>query len=105
MNRKALGARIRELRQRRGWTQEYTAKKTGLAADTIRRLEYGTFSPTVDKFLQVAEGFGISPGKLLDEDFDEIDEVSEYIRKLPELERGVATAVLRTLYEHATGEA
>ena len=31
--------------------------------------------------------------------------LSEYIRQLPELERGVATAVLRTLYEHATGEA
>ncbi len=75
-----------------------------LASDTIRRLEYGSFSPTLDNFLKVAEGFGISAGKLLDDKFDEIDEVSEYMRQFPELEQGVATAVLRTLYDHATGE-
>jgi transcriptional regulator with XRE-family HTH domain len=99
-----LGQRLKELRMRRNWTQEYTALKIGLAADSIRRLEYGSFSPTLDTSLKVAKGFGLSVGVLLDDDFDEVDEVREYIRQLPEVELQVAIVVLRTLHEHASGE-
>ncbi|EDM74984.1 hypothetical protein PPSIR1_19037 [Plesiocystis pacifica SIR-1] len=80
------------------------AQKTGLASDTIRRLEYGHFSPTLHTFLKIAEGLGISAGKLLNEKFDEADEMAEYIRDLPELERGVAIVILRSLHDHAKGE-
>jgi transcriptional regulator with XRE-family HTH domain len=105
MTREELGQRLRELRQRRGWTQKYTAQKSGLAAATIQRLECGQFSPTLELFFKVAGAFGLPAGALLlDEDFDEILEVSAYVRQLPELEQSVATAVLRTLWDHASGE-
>ncbi|PRQ03497.1 hypothetical protein ENSA5_15270 [Enhygromyxa salina] len=65
----------------------------------------GAAVPRRDRqLLKVAKGFGLSVGRLLDDNFDEIDEVSAYMRQLPEMEQEVATAVLRMLHDYATGE-
>lgn len=44
--KKSLGAHCIALRSARGLTQGELADRAGLAADTIRRIERGTFSPT-----------------------------------------------------------
>ncbi len=36
-----------------------------LSADTIRRLETGSFSPTLETMFKFAQGLGLSPGVLL----------------------------------------
>lgn len=43
-NTHRFGLLVRELRNVRGLTQEQLAEKSGLAADTIRRAEHGSFS-------------------------------------------------------------
>ena len=39
------GARLRELRRRRGLTQAELARQAGLSAATVARLEHGTRAP------------------------------------------------------------
>jgi transcriptional regulator with XRE-family HTH domain len=61
-----FGKHIRSLRRARGLTQEALAERSGLAADTIRRLEHGSFSATVDTLRKLCNGLGITPGTLFE---------------------------------------
>ena len=54
-----FGRYIRSLRCARGLTQEALAERSNLAADTIRRLEYGTFSPTHDALRKLCQGLNV----------------------------------------------
>jgi transcriptional regulator with XRE-family HTH domain len=54
-----FGKHVRGLRQSRGLTQEFLAEAAGIASDTIRRLEYGDFSPSLRTLRGVCAGFGI----------------------------------------------
>lgn len=56
---RAFGAFVKRLRKARGMTQEVLAERAGLAADTIRRLEYGEFSPSLDTLAKLTDGLGI----------------------------------------------
>ena len=42
-----FGRHLRSLRRARGLTQEVLAERSNLSADTIRRLEHGSFSPSL----------------------------------------------------------
>ena len=101
MNTKQLGARIRELRRRRGLTQAQLAKATGLAADSISRLEQGRFSPSFDTVTTIADGLGIPSAALFDDNYDQADDLANLIRALPEPHKQVAFAVLGTLHVEA----
>lgn len=63
--RKVFGAYIRELRRARGLTQEAVAERGGIGPDSIRRLEAGSFSPSMATLLKVATGLGLTLGTLL----------------------------------------
>ena len=45
-------------------TQEQLAERSGLAADTIRRLEKSNFSPSLKTLRKLCAGLGISLGTL-----------------------------------------
>jgi transcriptional regulator with XRE-family HTH domain len=60
-----LGAYVRRLRKSAKLTQEQLAEFSTLSADSIRRLEAGSFSPTLETMFKLAHGFGLSPGQLL----------------------------------------
>jgi transcriptional regulator with XRE-family HTH domain len=92
-----FAARIKELRQRRGLTQEELAVLSGLASDTIRRLEYASFNPSLGTLKKLADGLGITTLALLDENFDKVDELAMFIRRLPEPHQRIAFAVVLTL--------
>ncbi len=50
----AMGAQLREVRKRRGITQELLAEATGLSDDTIQRAEKGDIHPkSLAKILRV----------------------------------------------------
>ena len=51
-----FGRHIRSLRRARGMTQEKLAEKSGVAVDTLRRLERGSFSPSLDTLTKVGNG-------------------------------------------------
>jgi transcriptional regulator with XRE-family HTH domain len=54
-----FGRFVQQLRKDRGLTQEQLAEHSGLAADTIRRLERGTFSPSLDTLTKLTVGLRI----------------------------------------------
>jgi transcriptional regulator with XRE-family HTH domain len=62
----SLGAYIRRLRKARGLTQEELAERCELATDTIRRLEHGSFSPSLRTLRKLAKGFELSVAQLFE---------------------------------------
>jgi|ERR1700733_4273133 DNA-binding XRE family transcriptional regulator len=61
-----FGARIRELRKERQWTQLYMAIHFGIDRSHISDVERGCKSMTLSLMEVVALGFGISLSELLD---------------------------------------
>jgi transcriptional regulator with XRE-family HTH domain len=96
-----LGARVFMLRKNRKLTQEQLARRAGLSADTIRRLEHGEFSPSFDTMIKTACGLGISLIALFCDTYDEPDELASLARGLPDVYRRLAMIVLVTLYVDA----
>ena len=81
--RDQFGAHVKRLREVRGLTQEDLAKRSGLAADTIRRLEHQEFSPSLRTLQKVREGFGISVAALFNSfEMSEPSEVGSRITAL-----------------------
>jgi XRE family transcriptional regulator, regulator of sulfur utilization len=62
----AFGRRLRELREREGLTQDGLAKRSGLQASVIGRLERGEHEPLLSTVLSLMRGLDVSPGELLD---------------------------------------
>ena len=54
---RSFGRHVRSCRRARGLTQEALAELSGLSADTIRRLEQGSFSPSLDTLRKLCRGF------------------------------------------------
>jgi transcriptional regulator with XRE-family HTH domain len=54
-----FGRFVRRLRKGRGHTQEQLAEFADLAVDTIRRLESGSFSPSLDTLTKLVAGLRI----------------------------------------------
>jgi len=65
--RKRISNRIRELRAKRGLTQQELAEAAGLDYKTIQRLEGKTprFHPNIDTLEKIARAIGISVSELL----------------------------------------
>jgi transcriptional regulator with XRE-family HTH domain len=51
-----FGRFVRRLRKARGLTQEQLAERAELSSDTIRRLELGSFSPSLDTLIKLNTG-------------------------------------------------
>jgi DNA-binding XRE family transcriptional regulator len=62
---KELGRRIRDLRQKAGWTQAELAKATRLTRAYIVAVEGGKQNVSMDVVLRVANGLGVAPDQLL----------------------------------------
>ena len=57
---KRLGNQVKEIRNRRNMTQSVLASRAKLSVDTIRRLERGSFSPTLETLSRICDGLNIS---------------------------------------------
>jgi transcriptional regulator with XRE-family HTH domain len=64
--RHAFGARLRELRETAGLTQETLGEAAGVDRKTINRIEGGIHSPRVDHVLLIAAALNIRPRDLFD---------------------------------------
>ncbi len=54
-----IGSRMRELREQRGFTQRDLAKRSGLSANAVSRIERGENSPTVSSLHQLAAALDV----------------------------------------------
>jgi transcriptional regulator with XRE-family HTH domain len=59
------GTALRSLRKRNRWTLADVAKRTGIPASTLSRIENDQISPTYDMLLRLSKGLSIDVGQLL----------------------------------------
>ena len=62
----AVGARLKELRQRRDITLNELAEETGISTSTLSRLEAGLRRPTLEQLLPLARCYGVTLDELVD---------------------------------------
>ena len=83
--RRKFGENLRELRLSRGLTQERLAEKSDLSVDAVRRVEWGTISPSLDTLTKLASGLDISLGTLFStfeqKKRDSVAELSDFLAK------------------------
>lgn len=63
--RQRMGARLREVREARGVSQEDLANLTDMSRRYVGAIERGEVSPTVDRVVLLAGGLGVEPAELL----------------------------------------
>lgn len=98
-----FGKHVRSLRRARGVTQDALAQRSGLSADTIRRIEHGSFSASIDTLRKLCGGLGIAPSTLF-ESFelgrsDEKRELFDLIASRGPHELVLITRVVRALLD------
>lgn len=59
-----FGKQLRELRLKKGWTQEELADKAGMHFTYIGQIERGVRNPSLINLHKLAKALGISAGKL-----------------------------------------
>jgi transcriptional regulator with XRE-family HTH domain len=60
-----MGTRVRQLRQKHGWSQAELAKRTQLTRVYITRLEAGRYDPTLSTLRALAKAFEVTLAELL----------------------------------------
>jgi transcriptional regulator with XRE-family HTH domain len=97
-----FGQHVRSLRRARGMTQEVLAERCRLSPDTIRRLEHGSFSPSLDTLFKLCAGLQLEVDTLFasfklgarDESRELVDLVATGSPKVVRL----ATRMMRSLF-------
>ena len=62
----SFGRHIERMRMARELTQEQLAERSALAIDTIREIEAGTISASLDALRRISRGFGVSLAELFE---------------------------------------
>ncbi|WP_034041144.1 helix-turn-helix domain-containing protein [Wocania ichthyoenteri] len=66
MKNKNLANRVKELRKRKGFSQEELTEISGLSLRTIQRIENGETEPRGDTFKRLANALNVTPDELVD---------------------------------------
>jgi len=61
-----LGARIKEIRRKRGLSQEKLAERAGISAQYVSNIERGKENPTLDMFFVLADALRVPLGHMCD---------------------------------------
>lgn len=61
----SVGENVRELRTKKGWTQQELADKVVVTRPTITQIERGTMTPNILLGKAIADAFGVSVDDLL----------------------------------------
>jgi transcriptional regulator with XRE-family HTH domain len=98
-----FGKHVRSLRRARGITQDALAQRSGLSPDTIRRVEHGSFSASIDTLRKLCFGLGIAPSTLF-ESFelgcnDERRELLDLVSTRSAMELALVARVVRVLLD------
>lgn len=66
MNNKELSKRVKELRSRRGLSQELLAENSGLSLRTVQRIENGETEPRGETLKRLSHALEVTPDELID---------------------------------------
>ena len=64
MDMKAIGRRLRKLREELGQSKVFVAKKLGISYTTMCRVEWGTLCPGDELKIKLSKYYGIPVGEL-----------------------------------------
>src|SRR3954462_12536718 len=67
VSREPIGERIRQLRERRGWSLSYLADQAKISRSYLYQVERGESTPTQDKIQKLADALDALPSELLGE--------------------------------------
>lgn len=82
-----MGTRIKRLREKRRWSQDILAKKSGTSAPTIQRLEFGSGKVGYSTLFKIADALRVSVDYLKtgeEAKSPELTEVEEILQRLME---------------------
>ena len=65
VNWRKRGMRLKQIREKRGWTQEILAKKVSVARVTIARIETANRKPSLELLERLAKALKVKVGDLL----------------------------------------
>lgn len=83
IDKKKIGAQLLDLRQKRGWTQDYVAERVGVNRSTISNIERGTRSLTLETLRKFCDVYSVEVSYFsIEADADEVVDVLERLRKL-----------------------
>ena len=111
----SLGERVRELRQRRGWSQQQLAEKVGVRQKQISSYERGTNTPSAEILISMAEAVEVSLDFLAQRssanapriaiaDLDLLEKLQD-VDRLPEEDRTLVKGVIDlVLLKHRVAE-
>lgn len=66
MKNKNLAKKVKELRKRKGFSQEELTENSGLSLRTIQRIENGETEPTGETLKRISSALNVSPEELID---------------------------------------
>ncbi len=95
------------MRQARGLTQDRLAELSGLSIDTVRRVELGALSPSLDTLQKLADGLELSLSSMFGYfdrgSRDEVSELRDYVASRTTRQARTAMRVLRALFDSEEG--
>lgn len=101
--RAVVGVHLKQLRVERKMTQEALAEASGLAVDTIRRIERGAFSPSLETLSRLTTALDISMSTLFNrvqgDCSSDAEELWDYLQARTKAELKLARRVLRALFD------
>ena len=66
MKKSHLSARVKDLRNQKGMSQEILADESSLSLRTIQRIENGETNPTGDTLIRLSNALNVNPDELID---------------------------------------
>ncbi len=100
--RRRFGQNSRQLRLSLGLTQEGLAERSDLSVDAVRRIEWGTISPSLDTLSKLAHGLDISLSTLFstcEQHRDDVAELADFLSKRSSKDARLVARLVKTLFE------
>jgi len=98
-----FGDHVRQLRNARELTQESLAERSDLSVDAIRRIERGSFSPSLDTLGKLSVGLDVSLKTLFQgferERTDDVAEICDFLAHRSGREVKLAWRVIQAMFE------
>lgn len=99
MDKAVLGKRIREVRIRKGLTQQSLAEKANVCVMYLGEIERGIKMPSMNSFIKIIEALGVSADYVLRDEVTSgkvyiYDEIAEKLNDLTPAQRKTAADIL-----------
>lgn len=96
-NKKLFGRRVKDLREGKGWTQEYLAERMDISTNYLSSIERGNENPTFDMLIKVSEALEVEMEELFN--FGHEASLEELRGNILKLVQGLDDEKLRLVYK------